>query len=101
MLQAWAKQAAQYGLNNKMQFAWKAFLYKAFTILKQQVPSASLESSVLSSSHSIAELRRQLQTTGNASEDKTTSVPESWADRYITRHVLSTLPKHSTRGMQS
>ena len=62
-----------------MQFTWKAFLYKALDFLKQHTCT---DSSTLSTSPSVLELRRQLQTSGGVSEDKTTTVPDSWTNRY-------------------
>ena len=76
-VQAWAKQSAQYGLSTKMQFAWKAFLYKAFDFLQQQ----ATDSSMLNISPSVLELRRQLQASDGVSEEKTTTIPDSWANR--------------------
>ena len=77
-VQAWAKQSAQYGLSTKMQFAWKAFLYKAFDFLQQY----ATDSSKLNTSPSVLELRRQLQASDGVSEEKTTTIPDSWANRY-------------------
>lgn len=62
-----------------MQFAWKALLYKAFHFLKQH----TTESSTHSTSPSVLELRRQLQTSGDVSEEKTTTTLDSWANRYV------------------
>ena len=71
-----------------MQFAWKAFLYKAFDFLKQH----TTDSSTLSTSPSVLELRRQLQTSGDVSEEKTTTIPDSWANRYvITANLITRL----------
>ena len=84
-VQAWAKQSAQYGLSTKMQFSWKAFLYKAFDFLQQH----ATDSSMLNTNPSVLELRRQLQASDGVSEEKTTTIPDSWANRYVLLQIQS------------
>lgn len=81
-MQAWAKQASQYGLSNKMLFAWKAFLYKAFGVLEQQAPSSPQGSAdVDSNTLGIPELRRQLHIYQGVLEEEGKTVPDSWTNR--------------------
>lgn len=68
-----------------MQFAWKALLYKAFDFLQRH----ATDSSTLSTGLSVLELRRQLQTSDGVLEEKTTTVPDSWANRYVLLQIQS------------
>lgn len=78
-LYSWSINVKDCELTNKMQTAWKAFLFKAFRIIEEQLPSGPF-----STDDEVSALRSQLKAYYNVKTEGAETiveVPEAWEDR--------------------